>query len=157
MAIRTVFKVVGFNLTASVASSTEAGAAAIVIVRLLSKPSSPLLVTASSSNAAEAVSNPNFLILSETNWDIGEAIQFEGQSDTEDDGDQAYLATCAVMVTQDPDYTKVFPTLPHKDTGVTPNDQKVAPIFFQRDTNVSRSCTKNKLKVCQSEPNVTPK
>jgi len=110
MAIRTVFKVVGFNLTASVASSTEAGAAAIVIVRLLSKPSSPLLVTASSSNAAEAVSNPNFLILSETNWDIGEAIQFEGQSDTEDDGDQAYLATCAVMVTQDPDYTKVFPT-----------------------------------------------
>jgi hypothetical protein len=103
-----VSRTVGFHLTVVSSTSSEAGAAGQVNVALLSAPTAPVLMSVSSTNSHEAIALPNFLVISEANWQTGEVVELVGKADEFDDGDVAYKARCSVMITQDPDYTKLL-------------------------------------------------
>jgi hypothetical protein len=127
-----VSRTVGFDLTVVSSTSSEAGGAGRINVKLLSQPTAPVLMSVSSTNSHEAIALPNFLVISETNWQTGEEVELVGKEDMYDDGDVSYKARCSVMITQDPDYTKILDSdadLINEDDPVN----KIAVVVWAKD------------------------
>jgi hypothetical protein len=112
--MRIVSRDVAFVITSSSPICTEAGKAEEGRAQsmLLSKPTAPVLCSVSTSDSSEGIVQPNFVVLTESNWNtLDSAINVIGQSDDLDDGNVQFQIEIAVMVTQDQDYAKAMPGL----------------------------------------------
>ena len=112
--LRLTSRDVRFVITLPKPACTEAGKAeeGRAQIMLLSKPTAPVLCSVSTSDSTEALVKPNFVVLTESNWNtMDSAISVIGQPDGLDDGNVQFQIEVAVMVTQDQDYAKVMPGL----------------------------------------------
>jgi hypothetical protein len=88
----------GMTVTESAGSTvvTEAGGTDSVTVVLTSPPTSDVVLSVASGNAAEATVSPASLTFTPSSWNVPQVVTVTGVDDTLDDGDQSTTLTIAV-------------------------------------------------------------
>ena len=103
----------------------EDGATAQFSVVLTSPPTAPVSIAMESSDTTEGTINPMALEFNTFNWNTPQAVTVTGQSDDEQDGDQAYTVMVKPAVSNDGNYAGIDPpdvSVVNTDTTPQPAD-----------------------------------
>ena len=87
---------VGFTLSTTTASVTEAGGTATFTVVLDSQPASDVVLTVASADTGEATVSASTLTFTNANWDSAQTVTVSGVDDSVDDDNQDTTVTIAV-------------------------------------------------------------
>ena len=112
----------------------EDGATAQFTVVLQSPPTDPVSIAMESSDTTEGTINPMALEFNTFNWNIAQTVTVTGQSDTEEDGDQAYTVMLNPAVSNDSNYAGIDPadvSVLNTDTTLPPEPDPSSAQFTQ--------------------------
>ncbi|WP_435021785.1 Calx-beta domain-containing protein [Tundrisphaera sp. TA3] len=87
--------------------TTEMGVTATFSVRLDTRPTSDVVVPLRTSNPAEGVVTPAFLLFTPSNWDVPQAVTVSGADDPVADGNVAHAVVIGPAQSADPSYNNL--------------------------------------------------
>ena len=132
-------------------ATSEGGGAATVMVSLMSRPTSEVTLSISSSDEGEAVAGPAALTFAPGNWGTNQTITVTGRDDDVDDGQQGYII--AVRTTSgDSSYNDLTAEI----SGVNGDDDKAGIVLPEGSVSTSESgATAVVMVSLMSEPTAT--
>ncbi|MDP6976557.1 MAG: hypothetical protein QF575_08335, partial [Acidimicrobiales bacterium] len=123
---------VGFTLSTTTASVTEAGSTDTFTVRLNTQPTGTVVLTVASDDTGEATVSPSTLSFGLFDWQTPQTVTVTGVDDDLDDGNQASTATVAVDAASTGD--SLYDALASQDVDVTTVDDDTAGFTLSTTT-----------------------